>query len=140
MTALGSATIRQTLFQPEYIARVNQIANEVYTGKNRNVVKAYNKAMTVLAGERPADSSPDVPAYLGGWEGVKGEVLDTWGDWIGKAIEKSVVKAERENADPSKRIERGEDGAAGGKKTSSFGWAVGELVRMKREQGRDMEA
>jgi len=134
LTALGPATIRQTLFQPEYIARVNQIAGEVYTGKNRNAVKAYNKAMTVLAGERPADSSPNVPAYMGGWEGVRGEVLATWGDWIGKAMEKSVSKAERENAEPAKRQERNEDGGAGSKKTSSLGWAVGELVRMKREQ------
>ena len=54
--------------------RVDKLTNEVYSGKARGLVKAYIRAMNVMAGPKPegdastgASSGADLERMFGGW-------------------------------------------------------------------------
>lgn len=84
LAALGPNTVRATLFKPdgEAFRRVNQLAGELYTGKNRGITKAWIRAMGTLVGPRP-DPLPVVD-----WSVVGPEAEREFGPILAKSMER----------------------------------------------------
>lgn len=82
--ALGPNTVSSTLLNPDGVTsqRVDSLAGELYTGKNRGIVKAWIKACGTVLGPRP-DPLPAIE-----WSAVGTEAERLFGAYLTKGMEK----------------------------------------------------